>query len=405
MKRTSMFFLALLVFMLLAPCMAGKAETGTIAISANENIKEYDPLYLSEEDYEIYSGILKRLNAEYGFHLGFTQEDMSRDSDSYVLLFSPEEFESKMREAILAKRAQNPNAVYLFDTTAVPEDECLFTEADVDKRVAFIDNCYMSSEAIAEYQAINDKINGEYGIFTCFVPEMFMPGNPHRPLASYTLAEYEAELRRDVETIIQNNKETEEYKRQLTDTDIIYYSSDIKRVEINAEISVFSHTMDECCAAEDMPEQMILDTNNHFCLETSEREDCDDLESQNRTAVKTIDGVQFMDDQRFVFTELDSYNSGIENFSYYRAALRVGYVDSNENGRFDAGVDIWDYHWFIQLGDGSWADKRGSYPSRIVPNSNVYTNPQAISWNVYELGDLAYSQFYNSSIVYYSIAR
>lgn len=330
MKRTNMFFLALLVFILFAPCMAGKAETGTIAISANENIKEYDPLYLSEEDYEIYSGILKRLNAEYGFHLGFTQEDMSRDSDSYVLLFSPEEFESKMREAILAKRAQNPNAVYLFDTTAVPEDECLFTEADVDKRVAFIDNCYMSSEAIAEYQAINDKINEEYGIFTCFVPEMFMPGNPHRPLASYTLAEYEAELRRDVETIIQNNKETEEYKQQLTDTDIIYYSSDIKRVEINAEISIFSHTMDECCAAEDMPEQMILDTNNHFCLETSEREDCDDLESQNRTAVKTIDGVQIKKDSLGNTLFYLETTIGADNFWKYESVdgLSFGVLNS-----------------------------------------------------------------------------
>lgn len=106
---------------------------------------------------------------------------------------------------------------------------------------------------------------------------------------------------------------------------------------------------------------------------------------------------------------ISAYNSTINTSTQYRVVMRVGYYDNNNNGVWDFGCnadsDVWDYHWWMQLGDGSWADKRGAFPSRIVPLSNIYTNPEVSSWrwDLSEYGETIYSSFYSSTPVYYKV--
>lgn len=106
---------------------------------------------------------------------------------------------------------------------------------------------------------------------------------------------------------------------------------------------------------------------------------------------------------------IGAYNSTINTSTQYRVVMRVGYYDTNGNGEWDFGYsadsDMWDYHWWMQLGDGSWADKRGSFPSRIVTLSNIYTNPEAIiwRWDLSDYGETVYANFYSSTPVYYKV--
>ncbi len=107
-------------------------------------------------------------------------------------------------------------------------------------------------------------------------------------------------------------------------------------------------------------------------------------------------------------TEIANYNSTIDPSSQYRIVLRVGYIDSNNNGQIDLGLnpwnDVFDYHWWMQLGDGSWADKRGYLPSRIVPNTNNDFNPINTPWTMWDYGELVQNNFYYSSPVYYKVS-
>lgn len=134
---------------------------------------------------------------------------------------------------------------------------------------------------------------------------------------------------------------------------------------------------------------------------------CSNL-TQLRSLVKT-------QSETFMFTHginasvISAYDTAINTSTQYRVVMRVGYYDNNDNGTWDfsanPGSDEWDYHWWIQLGDGSWADKRGSFPSRITPLSNIYTNPEISIWRwaTMYFGELKHDGFYSSAPVYYKI--
>lgn len=134
---------------------------------------------------------------------------------------------------------------------------------------------------------------------------------------------------------------------------------------------------------------------------------CSNL-SQLRSLVKSR-SQSFMSSHGIVASEISAYDTSINTATQYRVVMRVGYYDENGNGKWDFGVnagsDSWDYHWWIQLGDGSWADKRGSFPSRIIPLSNIYTNPEVSGWRwtMLNFGEIEHEAFYNSESVYYKI--
>lgn len=130
----------------------------------------------------------------------------------------------------------------------------------------------------------------------------------------------------------------------------------------------------------------------------------------NLTALRTLvknKSEAYMSTHGINATEISSYNSSINPATQYRVVMRVGYYDTNGNGRWDLSVyptgDDWDYHWWMQLGDGTWADKRGYLPSRIVPNSNIYSDPDNILWTTWFYGEVNHNDFYNSTPVYYKI--
>lgn len=125
-----------------------------------------------------------------------------------------------------------------------------------------------------------------------------------------------------------------------------------------------------------------------------------------RTMVKE-GSEEFMDSHGINATQITSYSSSINTSTQYRIVMRVGYNDINGNGRWDfsanPGYDFCDYHWWMQLGDGTWADKRGDFPTRIVPNTNIYSDPDLILWTYWEWGNPVFSDFYNSTPVYYKV--
>lgn len=132
---------------------------------------------------------------------------------------------------------------------------------------------------------------------------------------------------------------------------------------------------------------------------------CSSLSSL-RSLVKTK-SESFMSSHGIRANEINSYDTSISPSTQYRVVMRVGYEDTNGNGKWDfspnPGYDTFDYHWWMQLGDGTWADKRGTFPTRIIPNSTMYSNPESLSWTTYVFGELGITNFYNSTPVYYKI--
>lgn len=132
---------------------------------------------------------------------------------------------------------------------------------------------------------------------------------------------------------------------------------------------------------------------------------CSSLSSL-RTLVKNK-SESFMSSHGITASQISSYSSSINTSTQYRVVLRVGYYDANGDGEWNFSAnpnsDSWDYHWWMQLGDGTWADKRGTFPSRIVPNSNIYSDPDSILWSTWWFGEVEYNDFYSSTPVYYKI--
>lgn len=137
----------------------------------------------------------------------------------------------------------------------------------------------------------------------------------------------------------------------------------------------------------------------------TELNNCSSLSSL-RTLVKNKSEA-YMSNHGIAANVIDSYNSSINTSTQYRVVMRVGYYDTNGNGEWDfssyPGSDDWDYHWWMQLGDGTWADKRGHFPTRIIPNSNIYSDPDNILWTLWSYGEAVYNDFYSSIPVYYKI--
>lgn len=79
------------------------------------------------------------------------------------------------------------------------------------------------------------------------------------------------------------------------------------------------------------------------------------------------------------------------NSDEHRIALRVGWIDLNNNGTVDISSDLVDYHFMLQNNTGKWSEKAGQTPSK---NTGI-TNPSTHSW---DLGN--YKNFYNSSTAY-----
>lgn len=107
------------------------------------------------------------------------------------------------------------------------------------------------------------------------------------------------------------------------------------------------------------------------------------------------------DDLKLVqIRKLSSFNEEIDPMKEYRIATRVG---AQEN--LDGSIQF-DYHWQVQLPNGSWAEKFGYVPSRIVPGSNRDLDPGLFPWDQNEIwGFKKWTAFYNSKASYYAVEK
>lgn len=75
------------------------------------------------------------------------------------------------------------------------------------------------------------------------------------------------------------------------------------------------------------------------------------------------------------------------NENEYRVALRV-----TTSGTYD-------YHYMIQLEDGSWAHKPGSLPSEYLG----FINPSTYDWSYYYGSRIGWC-YYNSDVIYFAVS-
>lgn len=98
--------------------------------------------------------------------------------------------------------------------------------------------------------------------------------------------------------------------------------------------------------------------------------------------------------------KLSSFDEEINPETEYRIVTKIG---AEEN--YDGSLNF-DYHWQVQLPDGSWAEKFGFSNSRIVPGSNKALDPGLYPWDQNEYwGMQKWTAFYDSKPAYYAVEK
>jgi dienelactone hydrolase len=101
---------------------------------------------------------------------------------------------------------------------------------------------------------------------------------------------------------------------------------------------------------------------------------------------------------------IDGFDAKIDPKTEYRIALRVGCkvfdgaVDLSANGAFD-------YHLWVQLSDGRWAQKFPLDPSEIVPGSGPGISPEKYPWDSAVMWYGKTQDYYTSKAVYAAVAK
>ena len=105
---------------------------------------------------------------------------------------------------------------------------------------------------------------------------------------------------------------------------------------------------------------------------------------------------------------IDSFDSPIDPALEYRIALRVGNAPPPGYAIVERGYGAFDYHLWVQLNDGRWAQKFPIGYSEIIVGTNAETDPGAHYWNMvsdYYWGWDAKMDFHNSNIVYFVVTK
>jgi hypothetical protein len=105
------------------------------------------------------------------------------------------------------------------------------------------------------------------------------------------------------------------------------------------------------------------------------------------------------------FRRIDDFDSPIDASKEYRIAFRVGCkvyegfeVDLSEEGAFD-------FHLWVQLNDGRWAQKFPLDPSEIVPGSGAGVSPAKYPWDSALMWLEKFQGYYTSKVIYYAVVK
>jgi hypothetical protein len=106
------------------------------------------------------------------------------------------------------------------------------------------------------------------------------------------------------------------------------------------------------------------------------------------------------------FRRIDSYDAPIDASSEYRIAMRVGLDKYNEKPDFSGDRDRdFDYHFWLQLNDGRWAQKYPTGDSLIVPCTAANIDPGKFPWSAGYEWTSKDRDYYTSKTVYFAVTK
>ncbi|GHU43499.1 hypothetical protein FACS1894111_09200 [Clostridia bacterium] len=110
------------------------------------------------------------------------------------------------------------------------------------------------------------------------------------------------------------------------------------------------------------------------------------------------DGLKISD-----FRQIENFDSEIDPSKEYRIALRVGCKVSDEVP--DINEKNFDFHFWVQLNDGQWAQKFPQDISDKIPWSGPGISPEKYSWDAAIQWAEKFKNFYDSKIIYFAVTK
>ncbi|MDR1465972.1 MAG: hypothetical protein LBJ11_11835 [Oscillospiraceae bacterium] len=106
------------------------------------------------------------------------------------------------------------------------------------------------------------------------------------------------------------------------------------------------------------------------------------------------------------FRVLDDFDSTIDPAKEYRIAMRMGVVPLDGVVDFeDEDADAVDFHWWLQLNDGRWAQKFPTGDSKLVPCSGPGISPGKFPWHASYFWTPKSRDYYTGKIVYFAVTK
>ncbi|MDR1247577.1 MAG: DNRLRE domain-containing protein [Clostridiales Family XIII bacterium] len=104
------------------------------------------------------------------------------------------------------------------------------------------------------------------------------------------------------------------------------------------------------------------------------------------------------------FRMIEDFNSDIDPKNEYRIALRVGADLIGGNADF-SDDHAFDYHFWVQLDDGRWAQKFPTDPSEIIPCTGPDISPGKYPWDSGYERTPKTADYYKSKTIYFAVTK
>ncbi|GHV41621.1 hypothetical protein FACS189490_08880 [Clostridia bacterium] len=104
------------------------------------------------------------------------------------------------------------------------------------------------------------------------------------------------------------------------------------------------------------------------------------------------------------FRQIDSYDSEIDPKTEYRIAMRVGTDKYSDDPDFN-GDRAFDYHFWLQLNDGRWAQKFPTGDSLITPCTAGNIDPGKYPWSAGYNWTGKSRDYYTSKTIYFAVTK